>query len=79
MLLYPGTAPDLWVSSYLSNYLAILSKLNTQLPKMCITLNNWILSTGESVENLGINICPHLNFFTFLKSIEHKISGLIVP
>ena len=40
---------------------------------MCITLNNVILSTSESVKYLGINIDPHLNFFIHIKSIEHKI------
>ena len=44
---------------------------------MCITLNNSILSTGESVKYLGINIDPHLNFFTLNKSIEHKISRFL--
>ena len=44
---------------------------------MCITLNNSVLSTGENVKYLGINIDPHLNFLTHIKSIEHKISCCI--
>ena len=45
---------------------------------MCITLNNLILSTDENVTHLGINIDPHLNFLTHIKSIEHKISRSVV-
>ena len=41
---------------------------------MCITLNNSILSIGENVKCLGINIDHHLNFTTHIKSIEQKIS-----
>ena len=45
---------------------------------MCITLNNSILSTGENVKYLGINIDPHLNFFlSHITSIESKISRSI--
>ena len=55
-----------------SNYLVILPKLNNSIPKMCITVNNSVLSTGENIIYLGINIDPHLNFLTHIKSIEHK-------
>ena len=40
---------------------------------MCITLNSFILSNGESVKYLRTNIDPSLNFFTHIKSVEHKI------
>ena len=60
-----------------SNYLVIPQKLNTPIPKMCITINNSILSTGENAKYLVLNIDPHLNFLTNIKSIEHKISRSI--
>ena len=55
----------------LSNYLVISPKLKTQIPKMCIILNNLMSSASVCIKYLGINVDAHLNFFTRIKSIEH--------
>ena len=47
------------------------------MSKMCITLNNLFLSTGENVKYLEINTNPHLKFLTHIKSTEHKVSRSI--
>ena len=49
-----------------SSYLAVPPKLNVPIPKLCITPNSLVLSTGESVKYLEFNIDSHLNFSTYV-------------
>ena len=51
--------------------------MNTQIPKMYISLNSSGLSSRKSVKFLGMNIDNYYNFFTYIKQIKHKIIRFI--